>query len=49
MTETSARVTTQLDGHVMKIGINRPEKRNAFDLLTIQQLAAAYEKLADAR
>jgi enoyl-CoA hydratase len=31
----------------MKIGINRPEKRNAFDLLTIQQLTAAYEKLAD--
>ena len=38
-------VTTERDGHVLLIGINRPEKRNAFDLATIDQLAAAYEEL----
>jgi enoyl-CoA hydratase/carnithine racemase len=32
---------------VLLIGVNRPEKRNAFDLETIGQLAAAYERLAD--
>jgi enoyl-CoA hydratase len=41
------RITVDLDGHVLRVGINRPEKRNAFDLLTIEQLAAAYERLAD--
>lgn len=49
MTEESLprRVTVDLDGHVLRIGINRPEKRNAFDLLTIEQLAAAYERLGE--
>jgi enoyl-CoA hydratase len=41
------RVTVELDGHVLRIGINRPEKRNAFDLRMIEQLSAAYEQLAD--
>ena len=39
------RITVELDGHVLLIGVNRPEKRNAFDLATISQLAAAYERL----
>jgi enoyl-CoA hydratase len=39
------RVTTEKDGHVYLIGINRPEKRNAFDLAMIEQLGAAYERL----
>ena len=43
----SDRVTVERDGHVLLIGINRPEKRNAFDLATISQLADAYEKLGD--
>jgi len=43
----SERVTVELDGHVLSIGINRPEKRNAFDLDVIEQLAAAYERLED--
>jgi enoyl-CoA hydratase/carnithine racemase len=30
---------------VLLIGINRPEKRNAFDLATISEFGAAYEKL----
>jgi len=39
------RITTERDGHVLLIGVNRPEKRNAFDLQTIAELAAAYEAL----
>jgi enoyl-CoA hydratase/carnithine racemase len=29
------RVAVEVDGHVLLIGIDRPEKRNAFDLATI--------------
>lgn len=39
------RITTERDGHVLLMGINRPEKRNAFDLQTIAELAEAYEQL----
>jgi enoyl-CoA hydratase/carnithine racemase len=39
------RVTTEKDGHLFLIGINRPEKRNAFDLAMIDALGAAYERL----
>lgn len=39
------RITVERDDHVLLIGINRPEKRNAFDLATIEQLAAAYDRL----
>ncbi|MDX2014795.1 MAG: crotonase/enoyl-CoA hydratase family protein [Myxococcaceae bacterium] len=42
---TTPRVTVERDGAVLRMGINRPEKRNAFDLATIEQLAAAYELL----
>jgi len=45
----SERVTVDRDGHVLMIGVNRPDKRNAFDLATIDQLGAAYERLADDR
>jgi enoyl-CoA hydratase len=38
-------VTVDRDGHVLLIGVNRPEKRNAFDLSTIEQLATAYDRL----
>ena len=41
------RITTDQDGHVLLIGVNRPEKRNAFDLAALAQLAAAYQRLAD--
>ena len=41
------RVTVERDGHVLLVGVNRPEKRNAFDLAVLGQLAAAYEQLAD--
>jgi enoyl-CoA hydratase len=43
----SDRITVERDGHVLLMGVNRPEKRNAFDLATIEQLAAAYERLGD--
>ena len=40
-----SRITTEVDGHVLMIGVNRPEKRNAFDLETIAEMAAAYDRL----
>jgi enoyl-CoA hydratase len=43
----SQRVTVEREGHVLWIGIHRAEKRNAFDLATIDELAAAYEMLGD--
>lgn len=43
----SEPVTVELIDHVLMIGINRPEKRNAFDLATIDAFGAAYERLAD--
>lgn len=40
-------VTVELVDHVLRIGVNRPEKRNAHDLAVIEQLGAAYDRLAD--
>jgi enoyl-CoA hydratase/carnithine racemase len=37
-----AAVTLERRGHVLLIGLNRPEKRNAFNLAMIDQLARAY-------
>ncbi len=31
------RITVELDGNVLLIGLNRPEKRNAFDLAMIER------------
>src|SRR3954467_8801994 len=45
-TSTSAQaVTVERDGHVLLMGLNRPDKRNAFNLAMIDQLAAAYHEL----
>ncbi len=41
------RIRVDVDGHVLLIGINRPEKRNAFDLATLEQLSAAYQRLGE--
>jgi enoyl-CoA hydratase len=38
-------VTVERDGHVLLMGLNRPGKRNAFNLAMIDQLAAAYYEL----
>ena len=40
-------VTTERNGHVLLIGVNRPEKYNAFNLAVIEQFAKAYEELGD--
>lgn len=36
------RVTVERAGHVLRIGLNRPEKRNAFDLAMLSELGRAY-------
>jgi enoyl-CoA hydratase len=41
--ETAVRV--ERHGHVLLMGLNRPAKRNAFNLAMIDQLAAAYYEL----
>jgi enoyl-CoA hydratase len=38
-------VTVERRGHVLLMGLNRPAKRNAFNLAMIDQLAAAYYEL----
>ncbi len=40
-------VTVDREGAVLLIGVNRPEKRNAFNLETIREFAAAYQQLGD--
>ncbi len=39
------RITVETRGHVYIMGLNRPEKRNAFDLLMYNELAHAYGEL----
>lgn len=48
MTQSSAppsRITLERDGHVLLIGLDRPEKRNAADFALLQQLSLAYAEL----
>lgn len=42
---SEAKISTERRGHVLLIGLNRPAKRNAFDVEMFQQLAAAYGAL----
>ena len=42
---TATTITAEKRGHVLCIGINRPEKRNAFDVDMYRQLARAYGQL----
>jgi len=39
------RITVERDGHVLLIGFNRPDKRNAADFALLQELALAYGEL----
>lgn len=39
------KLSTTQNGHVLCMGLNRPEKYNAFDIELYQQLAAAYGRL----
>lgn len=43
----SDTVTTEVDGRVLRIGLNRAHKRNAFDLEMLGALAEAYTRLED--
>ena len=38
-------VLVERDGHVLLIGVNRPAKRNAWNLAVIEAVAAAYQEL----
>ena len=40
------KVTVERRGHLMLIGVNRPEKRNAWDLDIVREVAQAYTDLA---
>ncbi|WP_296579490.1 crotonase/enoyl-CoA hydratase family protein [Phreatobacter sp.] len=44
---SEGRITCNADRHVLMVGISRPDKRNAFSLLMMKQLAAAYQRLED--
>ena len=39
-------VTVETDGHVLLIGVDRPAKRNAWDLAVIREMGQAYDRLA---
>jgi enoyl-CoA hydratase len=39
------KITVEADGHVLMIGLNRPEKRNAFDIDMYHELSLAYGEL----
>jgi enoyl-CoA hydratase/carnithine racemase len=41
----TTRITVERDGHLLLIGFNRPDKRNAADLQLLQELALAYGEL----
>jgi len=43
--DDAPRVTVERDGHVLKIGLNRVEKRNAADMRMLRELALAYGDL----
>ncbi|HEV7812632.1 MAG TPA: crotonase/enoyl-CoA hydratase family protein [Leifsonia sp.] len=40
-----SRITIERDGHVLLMGLNRPEKRNAADFQLLTELALAYGQL----
>lgn len=42
---SASRITTERDGHVLLIGLNRPEKRNAADYQLLNELSLAYAEL----
>ena len=44
---SSPKVTTRLDGHVLRITLDRADKYNAFDIQMLAELAEAYTELED--
>jgi enoyl-CoA hydratase/carnithine racemase len=49
MTDPAAEptVTVELRGHILLMGLNRPDKRNAFNSAMLDELADAYARLED--
>ncbi len=47
MSDETPVITTEARGHVFLIGLNRPEKRNAFNLAMLRGLSAAYGAYED--
>src|SRR3954454_12499904 len=45
MTDSERPVTVERDGHVLLIGLNRPDKRNAFTTAMLAELSLAYAEL----
>ena len=41
MTDSEPRVTREIRGSVLALGLNRADKLNAFDLRTLRELAEA--------
>ncbi|MDA9017334.1 enoyl-CoA hydratase-related protein, partial [Actinomycetota bacterium] len=44
---TETPITVLERGHILLIGLNRPDKYNAMNLVAIEQLAQAYQRLED--
>ncbi len=44
---TEQKISVEQRGHLLLIGLNRPAKRNAFDLEMLEDLALAYARLED--
>ena len=44
---TEPRLRIDIDGHVLCVGLDRPAKKNAFDLQMLRELSAAYAQLED--
>ena len=42
---STSKVTVEKQGHILLIGLNRPEKLTAADMEMLQELALAYGKL----
>ncbi len=42
---TEQKISVEQRGHILLIGLNRPAKRNAFDIQMLNELADAYTKL----
>ena len=40
-----SKISVEQRGHILLIGLNRPAKRNAFDIQMLNELADAYTRL----
>jgi enoyl-CoA hydratase/carnithine racemase len=47
MSNIPSRLTLETRGHVLLVGLHRAEKRNAFDLAMLRELAAAFTRFDD--